>query len=54
MSTSTIPGSWRWNPTAIFEIRDALTPLPPSPCTNPVLLILNAGGSWFAAGIPKL
>jgi hypothetical protein len=41
-------------PNGDFEIRDSLTPLPPNPCTNPVLLILNAGGSWFAAGIPKL
>ena len=36
-----------------FRIDDVLTPLPPNPCENPVLLIVNAGGSWFAAGIPK-
>jgi hypothetical protein len=36
-----------------FRIDDILVPLPPNPCNNPVLLIVNAGGSWFAAGIPK-
>jgi hypothetical protein len=44
-----------------FRIDDVLTPVapttgavPPSPCTTPVLLIVSAGGNWFAAGIPKL
>jgi hypothetical protein len=37
-----------------FRIDDTLSPLPPSPCTSPVLLIRNAAsGGWFAAGIPK-
>ena len=36
-----------------FRIDGILTPLPPNPCENPVLLILSAGGNWFAAGIPK-
>lgn len=38
-----------------FRIDDALSPAPPSPCQNPVLLIRNAAGSgvWFAAGIPE-
>ncbi|HBG04320.1 MAG: hypothetical protein A2075_17745 [Geobacteraceae bacterium GWC2_58_44] len=37
-----------------FIIDDLLTPLPPAPCSNPVLLIRTAnGGRWFAAGIPK-
>ncbi len=36
-----------------FRIDDILTPLPPNPCENPVLLILSAGGNWFAAAIPK-
>jgi hypothetical protein len=36
-----------------FRINSALTPFPPSPCTNPVLLIVNANEAWFAAGIPK-
>jgi hypothetical protein len=36
-----------------FRINDVLTPVPPSPCTNAVLLIVNAAGRWFAAGIPK-
>lgn len=26
---------------------------PPRPCRTPVLLVINAGGSRFAAGIPK-
>ncbi len=41
-----------------FSIDDILVPVaptvvatPPSPCTTPVLLIVNAGGAWFAAGI---
>jgi hypothetical protein len=37
-----------------FRIDDFLTPAPPSTCDNPVLLIRNVGGVWFAAGIPKL
>ena len=44
-----------------FKIDDILTPVsstdpavPPNPCTNPVLLIVNSGGNWFAAGIPDL
>jgi hypothetical protein len=36
-----------------FRIEGELTPLPPSPCLNPVLLIVSAGGNWFAAGIQK-
>jgi len=40
-------------PDGDFRIVDVLIPTPPNPCANPVLLILNAGGSWFAAGIPK-
>jgi hypothetical protein len=37
-----------------FRIDDYLSPIQPTPCTNPVLLIRNVGGVWFAAGIPKL
>jgi len=37
-----------------FGIDDFLSPLPPVSCTTPVLLIRNAGGLWFAAGIQKL
>jgi hypothetical protein len=37
-----------------FKIDDFLSPAPPTPCDTPVLLIRNAGGLWFAAGIPKL
>jgi hypothetical protein len=37
-----------------FRINDVLSPVPPNPCTSPVLLIRTTGpGSWFAAGIPK-
>jgi len=36
-----------------FRIDDVLSPAPPNPCTNAVLLIRNPAGSWFAAGIPK-
>ena len=43
--------------TGDFRIDDVLNPLPPVPCTTPVLLIRNgaggAPGAWFAAGIPK-
>jgi len=35
-----------------FRIDDVLTPAPPADgCENPVLLIRNPGGAWFAAGI---
>jgi hypothetical protein len=38
-----------------FAIDDMLTPAPPADCTSPVLLIRTTdGGTWFAAGIPKL
>jgi hypothetical protein len=36
-----------------FRIDDTLTPPPPSPCNDPVLLIANPAGRWFAAGILK-
>ena len=36
-----------------FRIDDVLSPAPPSPCDTPVLLIVNANGAWFAAGIVK-
>jgi hypothetical protein len=36
-----------------FRIDDVLSPLPPVPCDNPALLIVNAAGAWFAAGILK-
>jgi hypothetical protein len=41
-----------------FRIDSFLTPRPPAPCNNAVLLIVNVPQSgaavWFAAGIPKL
>ncbi len=36
-----------------FRIDGQLSAVPPNPCDSPVLLIVNAGGAWFAAGIPK-
>ena len=36
-----------------FRINDTLSPVPPSSCDSPVLLIRSTSGSWFAAGIPK-
>ena len=36
-----------------FSIDGVLSATPPDPCASPVLLIVNAGGRWFAAGIPK-
>lgn len=35
-----------------FRIDDTLSNVPLD-CASPVLLIRNAGGMWFAAGIPK-
>lgn len=47
-------------PNGDFRIDDVLLPVapttgatPPDPCTSPVLLIVSAGGNWFAAGIVK-
>jgi hypothetical protein len=42
------------DPDGDFIIDDYLSPVQPTPCTTPVLLIRNVGGVWFAAGIPKL
>lgn len=36
-----------------FRINDFLNPAPPAECASPVLLIRNAGGAWFAAGVVK-
>jgi hypothetical protein len=41
------------DPRGDFRITGFLNPFPPSPCNNPVLLIVGGGGNWFAAGIPK-
>ena len=40
-------------PDGDFRIDGMLNATPPDPCDNPALLIVNAGGRWFAAGIPK-
>jgi hypothetical protein len=36
-----------------FRIEDRLDPAVPAACNNAVLLIISAGGNWFAAGIEK-
>lgn len=39
-----------------FRIEDVLSPLPPSVCADPILLIVSSvapAGNWFAAGILK-
>jgi hypothetical protein len=36
-----------------FRIEGFVNPIPPSSCATPVLLVINAGGTWFAAGISK-
>ena len=41
-------------PNGDFRIDDTLSPTPPAVCASPVLLIRNAAGAWFAAGILKL
>ena len=41
-------------PNGDFYIDGMLNAVPPSPCTTPVLLIVNPAPRWFAAGIPKL
>ena len=41
-------------PDGDFKIDELLSPMPPTSCDSPVLLIRNVGGVWFAAGIPKL
>jgi hypothetical protein len=40
-------------PNGDFEIHDVLSPVPPTSCTNPMLLIRTTatGNAWFAAGI---
>jgi len=42
------------DPNGNFQIDDVLTPAVPSTCATPILLIVNEGGRWFAAGIQKL
>lgn len=48
------PAGVALEPDGDFRIDDFLSPAPPAPCDNPVLLIRNVGGVWFAAGIPKV
>ena len=40
-------------PNGDFLVDGSLAPVPPTHCTNPVLLIVNTGNAWFAAGILK-
>ena len=50
---STNPVGVALEPDGDFKIDDTLSPAPPNPCTNPVLLIRStANQRWFAAGIP--
>ena len=48
-TSSTVP----LEPNGDFRIDDTLSPVP-ADCPSPVLLIRNANGVWFAAGIPAL
>ncbi len=41
------------DPRGDFSISGFLNPFPPAVCTSPALLIVNANGAWFAAGIPR-
>jgi hypothetical protein len=41
------------DPQGDFRITGVLSQTPPGVCANAILLIVNANGSWFAAGIPK-
>jgi len=41
------------DPRGDFSIGGFLNPFPPAVCANPALLIVNANGAWFAAGIPR-
>jgi hypothetical protein len=53
--SSTDPAGVALDADGDFVIDDVLSPLPPTTCTTPVLLIRTAGGAhpWFAAGIEK-
>jgi len=42
------------DPQGDFRISGVLNQTPPAVCANPILLIVNANGAWFAAGIQKL
>jgi hypothetical protein len=42
------------SPNGNFQIKDTLSPKPTFPCSNPLLLILDATSlQWFALGIPS-
>jgi hypothetical protein len=41
-------------PNGNFRIDDVLSPALSGVCANPVLLIRNPAGAWFAAGIEDL
>lgn len=47
-------GTVALEPNGDFRIDDLLSPTPENPCNNPVLLIRNVAGAWFAAGILRL
>jgi len=53
-ASTTSPTGVAIDPDGDFRIDDTLSPLPPTTCTNPVLLITqipSKGGRWFAAAI---
>src|ERR1700720_2785783 len=51
---SSDPAGVPLNANGDVEIDDTLTPVPPSSCDSPALLIVTPGTHhWFAAGIPK-
>lgn len=54
-SSSSSPVGVLLEPDGDFTIDDVLSPLPPSPCETPVLLIQTTGGThpWFAAGFER-
>jgi hypothetical protein len=49
--TSHSSGLVALEPDGDFRIDSVLDSTPPNRCENPVLLIVNAGGRWFAAGL---
>ncbi len=54
-ASSTDPAGVALEADGDFSIDNVLSPLPPTTCATPVLLIRTTGGTqpWFAAGIPR-
>ena len=52
VQSSTSTAGVALSPTGDFQINDMLSPVPPTPCVSPMLLIRNAANlGWFAVGI---